>query len=420
MDDLPQELLCNIIGYITEQKDRKSLCEVSRRFNDFATPFLYNSITLNTAESDLGFLNVKAFSEVSWWVPSLACAIEDAEVEDGDNGNRLKKPKKSSHWDLERDLISILQQLEDNTLLSFSWDLGICIPSTVLGRDGILTTKQRRIECLALTTGGSDEHKIEGSYLPYLLPLNCLRSLSWKSIITVEELYELSDGLLTNSEHLSTLELDLVDFPAVLRNWRECGESSRGNLVAFSVLNLERGQFFVRFPVLEVLRLSQVPFNFAAMEMACALNLTNLRSLKLHNCPGSFALLETASRSLQPIRLTSFELVSVECFKDSYAVSNFLEAFTGLEELYLYLRRREPEITGDYWPSIRHHMSSLKRLVYHIDYIFDPVQEMGEFHLPYKNTITSLPLVDCVGIRDSGYILVSFRTTWVVHWVPEL
>ncbi|MCJ1380809.1 hypothetical protein MMC17_003918 [Xylographa soralifera] len=159
MDSLPVELLCNIIDRITKQSDLKSLCEVSKGFNTCATPFLYNSITLNAAESDLGFLDVKSFSEgllppsqsrlrhvkhlhivspfhkrlrdrcIHWNNNSESSESEyeesedgeskDGKSEDGDDENRSKELEKSTHWELERSLMSVLQQLEEDTLLSF-------------------------------------------------------------------------------------------------------------------------------------------------------------------------------------------------------------------------------------------------------------------------------------------------------------
>ncbi|MCJ1435902.1 hypothetical protein MMC27_005278 [Xylographa pallens] len=453
MDSLPSELLCKIIGYITEQKDRKSLCEVSKGFSTFATPFLYNSITLNTAESDLGFLDVKAFSEglqsgprsrlrhvrhlhiVSPFRKRLECrcihwydyfgedSSEDAEVEESEDdtaGNRPKKPKKSNHWDLEHSLMSLLGQLEDNKMLSFSWDLGICIPSKLLGENGILTKTQRLIESLSLTTGGIDEHNIEGSYLPDLSQLKCLRSLSWKAIKTAEEFYALQVSLFLNSEHLSALELDLVDLPAVQTNWRaealtiEYWQSRpEDNFIASVVLNLTPGKSFIMFPVLQVLRLSEVPFSFAATEMASALNLTNLSSSKLHGCPNSLELLDSVTKAHQHMRLTSFELVTDEYNEGS--ISNFLEAFTGLEELYLLLLGFGSQIREDYWPSIQHHKSSLKRLVYdkesdhplHRFVLFNHTTQTGSTHGSVNDAVMGLPLVECIGISDSGSLLKS-------------
>ncbi|MCJ1395105.1 hypothetical protein MMC18_007986 [Xylographa bjoerkii] len=457
MDSLPVELLCGIIGLIKDQRDLRSLCQVSKGLNTWATPFLYHSVTLTAAESDLGYLHVKAFSEgllapesrlrhvkhlhivapfrerlecrcIHWYGHFEEDDSENGENKENQNGNneiRPKNPKKSDHYDLEDSLMSVLQQLKENSLLSFSWDLGICIPSTLLGEKGILTKTQRHIESLSLTTGGVDEQNIEGSYLPALLQLKCLRSLSWKAIKTVEELYALRHGLWYNSQHLLNLEVDLVDYPAVYNNW--CAENPgfpyRGtwqkpfgdNFFATNVLGLMPGKPIIMFPALQALRFSVVPFSCAIMEMAYALNLTNLRTLKLHNCLDSLKLLDFVTKALQPIRLTSFELVTDIYDQALVRISNFLETFTGLEELFLLFFRFKCHYEEDYWPSIRYHKSSLKRLVYHKEtYRTDHKSVLSRYTTQKGSTCGSandatigLPLVDCIGISDDGFALKS-------------
>ena len=262
---------------------------------------------------------------------------------------------------------------------------------------------------------------------PDLSPLKCLRSLSWKSITNASELYALRDSLSLNSEHLSTLELDLVYLSKVIQIW--ClthGNFSRhyfekpmpfwGNIFATTVLRLKPGDSSIVFPFLEALRLSALHFSSAATEMAWALNLTNLRSLKLHNCPDSLELLDRVSKAPQPMRLTSFELVTRENMVDSFPLSNFLESFTGLEEMYLFMQDLGVQPPKDYWSSIRCHKSTLKRLVYHKENDDNlPGRSVLSTHttqkdsIPYsvENAIRDPPLVDCIGISDSGSSLVS-------------
>ena len=45
--------------------------------------------------------------------------VETEENKDSTNGNCPEQPQRSDHRDLENSLVSVLQQLEDDTLLSF-------------------------------------------------------------------------------------------------------------------------------------------------------------------------------------------------------------------------------------------------------------------------------------------------------------
>ncbi|MCJ1380808.1 hypothetical protein MMC17_003917 [Xylographa soralifera] len=219
--------------------------------------------------------------------------------------------------------------------------------------------------------------------------------------------------------NISTLELDLEDYSSVeyiwqnenptLGYWQTLQKGFGDNFIATVILGLKPGEPFIMFPFLRELRLSEVHFDFAAMEMACALNMTNLRSLKLHKCPGYLELLDSITKALQPIRLTSFELLDYEDNDDISIIANFLEAFTGLQELYLS-HSYDVGLMGDFWPSISHHKSSLKRLVYHKLFhaahlrsvILEHNNQNSSMHGSANEAVIDLPLVDCIGISDSG------------------
>ena len=240
--------------------------------------------------------------------------------------------------------------------------------------------------------------------------------------MTVTELDTLHDVLLLNSQHLHTLDIDLVhdesseglwpdENPALTYGQRR-QKPFGDNFIATIVLGLEPGEQFILFPRIQELRLSEVSFNLAAMEIACALNITNLYSLKLHNCKGYLELLDSVIKAPQPIRLTSFELLTRHYESEIFRISNFLEAFTGLEELYLSLPY-DMELREGLWPSIQHHKSSLKRLV------CDNLSHDGSVNLDHNikdgstqgsayEAVIDLPLVECIGVNDSGSSLVSY------------
>ncbi|KAL7756416.1 hypothetical protein ACKLNR_013409 [Fusarium oxysporum f. sp. zingiberi] len=49
-------------------------------------------------------------------------------------------------------ILSLLEKCEKEQLTSFSWDLGTCIPTPILGTNGIVTRQQSTLSNLKLTT----------------------------------------------------------------------------------------------------------------------------------------------------------------------------------------------------------------------------------------------------------------------------
>ena len=50
---------------MNDQRDLKSLCEISKTLNSCATAFLYNTVILVAEETHYGFSNVRPFLEGS-------------------------------------------------------------------------------------------------------------------------------------------------------------------------------------------------------------------------------------------------------------------------------------------------------------------------------------------------------------------
>ncbi|KAI0543820.1 hypothetical protein F4679DRAFT_567183 [Xylaria curta] len=97
-------------------------------------------------------------------------------------------------------------------------------------------------------------------------------------------------------------------------------------------------------------------------------NVRRLQSLKFRTCPGWESLLRTLYyESGQSFDLKSFEFKNSLDFQgddEEYEISDFLNAFTGLEELYLQVIR--PNSVFPIWEAALHHALSLRRMVFHV------------------------------------------------------
>jgi len=138
------------------------------------------------------------------------------------------------------------------------------------------------------------------------------------------------------------------------------------NQFAHIYLKLKPGEQSVIFHSLRKLSLSGICFMYGIDDTICAFNFSQLRSLKLRDCLDTNPLLDKLAGSSQPIRLTSFELDFTGHYveqEDIMPLVRFLRSFEGLEDLYI-LCPRLGNLTEEYWHSIFHHKSTLKRVVH--------------------------------------------------------
>lgn len=247
-----------------------------------------------------------------------------------------------------------------------SWSMGTCLPRAVIG----LANRHKYIRSLSLTTDGSCSYP---RYDPQAHSgLKCLRTFSWRGLRSQYDFEVLRDILEANNEHLEDLALELVD-------WNRAGRLYSppllppNNFSATNVLNMRNGQPGSSFPSLTSLSLSHVSFESVSSEIVCALNMDQLRSLKLRYCPDEWILLEQIMSSGCSIRLTSLELViQLRPYFDDEAeiLTRFLASFETLVDLFLSL----PECEG--WDGIseslyRSHQPNLRRLIIHDRVLFD-------------------------------------------------
>lgn len=184
-----------------------------------------------------------------------------------------------------------------------------------------------------------------------------------------------------NADLLKCIELDITDWDEANDRWKhKRWHDSRwddevedlateptivANFLAWKALQLQPNIHRVIFSALTELSLSNISFEGAAAELACAFNGSMLRSLRLQNCRGCPSFLHAIIDLAGVIRLKVFHLSIDDRDPEAgkLAVRTFLEAFEGLEELGLLIK---PGVaTLSYWTTITNHKSTLKRLIYH-------------------------------------------------------
>ena len=166
------------------------------------------------------------------------------------------------------------------------------------------------------------------------------------------------------------------------------------------------------FPCLRDLSLYNVAFDRAIPEIVCALNFSELRTLKLWNCPCICQLLDAITKSDLAIRLMSFEVVA-DAFTSkedpTVQLEGFLQRFEGLEELFLMLKTAQ---WGTIARGILRHKSTLKRLVINERCFNNNDWEKCDRQICWPKelkTVLQETSLECLGISDTAATLVCFR-----------
>ena len=274
----------------------------------------------------------------------------------------------------------------------------------LFGRCGYIVLKQSSIESLSLITEDPYPWRVPQRNLLELRFLKKLKHLSWKGLRAAKYLKDLQGVLECNADHLKSLELDVVDWDKANDRWyrERDGNSIRwinnvaafvtesrttANFLAWQVLQLQPSIHRVLFSELTDLSLSNISFQGAASELACAFNGNMLRSLRLHNCRDCPSFLHALIDSVMGIRLRLFHLSIDDRDPEvgKHAVRWFLHAFEGLEELGLLIKPGEAPLS--YWESATYHKSTLKRFIYHER--IDPGRE--------NRFVDSYPVIERIG-----------------------
>ncbi|KAH8650229.1 hypothetical protein BGZ60DRAFT_569554 [Tricladium varicosporioides] len=263
---------------------------------------------------------------------------------------------------LATSLMPLFDQLREESLRSFSWEMGTCIPSQIMGELGCIQNKQSSVETISLITGGSCSINTASDNSIDLSLFYSLRDISWTGLRSLQEFGTLSCALKNNSKHLKKLRLDFVNWSE--EDLDEDEYDNAGNFFAIQVLKLVAGPCEIMFPALATLSLSAVSLENMGKGLAHAFNLSRLSSLTLRHCPGSEEFLNAVIDSGQTIQLSSLE-VACGLYDDDVALcaalSTLIKSFQGLRDLFITLPAPVP--TLGLRRSMAHHKSTLARFV---------------------------------------------------------
>ncbi|PWY93923.1 hypothetical protein BO94DRAFT_563475 [Aspergillus sclerotioniger CBS 115572] len=273
----------------------------------------------------------------------------------------------------------VVSGIPQNQLRTLKWDLGTCLPGQLAHRINSIFKHQNQITSISLITDSDCKVNKHRSCSINLVQLSKLRSLSWKGLKRYDDFESVRGFIAAHGARLRTLHLDLIGWDSARLAWtrgfRQKSPPDTGlpeNFFAQCVLGLRHEELRTPLPALQRLCLSQVSFSPMEIELVDALNVGKLQALQLTNCPGTFRFLRQIVRAGVPLKLKLLELTFnpeklnqiTDETQDNIAgtVKTFLEAFSGLTDLYLML----PSIV---WDSIRgsitHHSATLRRLITH-------------------------------------------------------
>jgi hypothetical protein len=256
--------------------------------------------------------------------------------------------------------------------------MGTCVPQSILGPRGIISLWHSSLQSLSLTTSydctGHDNcafsrHRKSAIDLGTLREL---RSFCWKAP-RGEDLDTLSLAIRNNRRHLSSLELDFVDWEGLkLRRTRGFDMVSngemRGGSCMFSnkILRLTSVPDAPWFGQLQALSLSGVP---VGADLAGAIDFRKIRSLSLRKCLGWHLLLARIMDEKTEVRLQTLEIQDRPheslILARKQALARFLDSFRGLERLFVSLVGPPSSHGIDFWAHVVGHRETLRRYVQH-------------------------------------------------------
>ncbi|KAH6994617.1 hypothetical protein EDB82DRAFT_576033 [Fusarium venenatum] len=279
--------------------------------------------------------------------------------------------------------MAMLRRFEDGQLETFVWNYTSCIPSEVLE---YLSLKHPSIQGLSFTTDPfcSRFNRWSRTTDLNLSGFHNIRRFSWKAPMGCH-FGNIANLVQKNADHLEELEIDLQSWS---RQWedresrvvRHKADSEEWDKVPASNM-LARDMFGLSsdasantcFPRMRSLKLTRVPLRDETTNKtvtAAFINLAGLTSLTLRMCSYWTLLLEDMIQSTTPIAVESLEILdfylqtpNVTAAKKVIAITNFLDSFDGLEELFISHCGPTPVL--NFWQHVSRHSSTLKAFVHH-------------------------------------------------------
>ncbi|KAI1423225.1 hypothetical protein F5Y12DRAFT_758693 [Xylaria sp. FL1777] len=377
---LPPEVF-SIIADMLHKSDLQSLSLVSRRTYELSVRALWKSVTFNpTHAASIGHICFKLTTDLHLLPDEKVKMVRDCDsihrfdylfgTEGEPTAEFFNNRWRFDH--LAQRLHSVLTRFEDGQLHSFSWHLGICVPSEILGDHGIISLRHNcSLRSLYLETDFMCHFSHNGRYKIDLSPFHQLRSLTWKRP-TPCNLETLSVALRTNSRHIQEVDVDFICWE-VFEHILDNDDSHRKSdfelhsLFSDTMPGLNNLSPVLYFPDIRILSLIEVPI---VVSMIPVLNFNTLVSLTLCNCPGWITFLEHIAGQNFSIHLKRLEIKGLrgDSILGAPVVGRFIRTFQGLEELFI----RENYESEDglhnlelIWDNAAHHHATLKKFVYH-------------------------------------------------------
>ncbi|KAH6617499.1 hypothetical protein F5144DRAFT_586654 [Chaetomium tenue] len=275
----------------------------------------------------------------------------------------------------------IIESLEKGQLQGFSWDLATCVAPAIIKalaeHHPHITSLRLTTDCMCPGPPGAETGVVD------LTPFRCLKRISWKGLPPYNA-RPLREAIRDNQHHLEELELDLHNmypeiprdpdsfgfgFPCALPHFFPDDERFRDDILSMRPYR----SLGPAFPALRVLRLRLAPLGLGITRrtLCRVINFAALESLTLWHCRGWEGFLEVVRASMagKSVKLRTLE---VKCDEHNSGdgilrISSLVLSFRGLVDLFVSVSNSRPsENPGpSLWYALRHHDTTLKRLIIH-------------------------------------------------------
>ncbi|KAI9719938.1 MAG: hypothetical protein M1828_005976 [Chrysothrix sp. TS-e1954] len=387
LDELPREILDHVFHRVTSKRDLLAACTVSKRLHEVVLPVLYESLTLpidcdvreyHTCMIFPGPLeNLKLVRHLSFVHPKInrgRCQHivelrEDSPEDEGMDDESDGKTPLDTSLQIEHALAPIVGALEPDRLQSFSWKVGMCLPSTVFGGGGSLDLQHSRIRHLCVVTDKACYTDDEPD--PAILMHQKLKCLSLGGMQSKDLIPSIAKCTQAMVRFLENLTIDLSFWHTSETMLNRVLRRNPAQIVKL-LLHMHKNLIATWFSNLEKLRLAFTSLQGLAPDLISAINFNKLRSLTLWNCADSLQLVQELASKRELLRLQKFELVAdivtlPEKIGDRFEdlIKDFLCSFKGLNSIGIDLLTNTPMPTSKIAKGLLNHEDSLEELVLH-------------------------------------------------------
>ncbi|CAH0055472.1 unnamed protein product [Clonostachys solani] len=291
--------------------------------------------------------------------------------------NRPQSHSRDALSPLVDDAISVLEKLEINSLDTFSWHTGTCLPTKIFGDQGILSLQQSSLRSLSIISDSACQ-RLSSITLSHF---KSLRSLSW-SDASPYNLEALATAIQTNASQLETLEVNFINWS---RFWYIIEESDEPFLRLDTSIEDDEDELWIcedtyfedevlgqmrkplqpMFSVLRSLSLTQVHLSDRTV---LTLNIGALESLTIRWCEGWVAFLRSLVELGAPLNLDHFELQAAHhgWVGEYHALlARFIEGLTGPKSLSL--GQLGTHSSHGVWNRLVQHQKTIRRFVHQLN-----------------------------------------------------